>query len=140
MKKTKQTTAQRKARRAEQIEIIFQWCRLVRKHIKLPDNLTGTLHAMVDASRQGELTVHIYQVGPALGQLIVQKQNDLLPDLKFWMVGAPKEKTDDKTPSLRYFVKRKQDVSVYAGNRYICVTIPIKRSELTKKELRQLFA
>ncbi|WP_122435432.1 hypothetical protein [Pseudomonas viridiflava] len=141
MSKEKESKQQRKDRITKQSVVIQEWCSEVRKHIKLPDGLKGTLIALVDASRKGRLKVHVYQEGAKAGQLIVQKQNDIVPDLKFWMVGSPKAKDDDEPPSLQLFLKRKQDVSVYSGNHYITVTVPIDRiSQLTKQEKLKLFA
>lgn len=139
---SKESKQQRKDRIAKQSVVIQDWCREVRKHIKLPDDLKGTLIALVDASRKARLTVHVYQEGPKAGNLIVQKQNDIVPYLKFWMVGAPKANDDDETPTLKLVLKRKQDVSVYSGNHYISVTVPIQRisSQLTKEEKLALFA
>ena len=139
---SKESKQQRKDRIAKQSVVIQDWCREVRKHIKLPGDLKGTLIALVDASRKARLTVHVYQEGPKAGNLIVQKQNDIVPYLKFWMVGAPKANDDDETPTLKLVLKRKQDVSVYSGNHYISVTVPIQRisSQLTKEEKLALFA
>lgn len=142
MDKEKESKQQRKERIAKQGAVIQDWCREVRKHITIPKDLKGTLIALVDASRQARLTVHVYQEGPKAGNLIVQKQNDIVPQLKFWMVGAPKAKDDEDDPILKLVVKRKQDVSVYSGNHYISVTVPIQRvsSRLTKQEKLELFA
>ena len=140
MEKTKETTSQRKTRHAERLEIVRLWCKTVRKHVQLPEQLKGSLTALVDGSRPGVLTVHIYEVGPVSGRLIVQKQKDILPDLKFWMVASPSKKDDDKTPRLRLFSSIKQDVSVYSGNHYVSVKVPLKLDEQpSKKELLRLF-
>lgn len=142
MGKEKETKQQRKDRITRQGAVIQDWCREVRNHIKLPKDLKGTLIALVDASSKARLTVHVYQEGPKAGNLIVQKQNDIVPDLKFWMVGAPKANDDEETPTLKLVLKRKQDVSVYSGNHYISATVPIQRisSRLTKTEKLELFA
>jgi len=141
MSKEKESKQQRKDRIKQQGVVIQEWCHDVRKYIKLPEGLKGTLIAMVDASRKGKLTVHLYQGGPKAGQLIVQKQNDIVPELKFWMVATPKVHDDDETPSLQLFLKRKQDVSVYSGNHYISVTVPIDRkTQLSREEKLALFA
>lgn len=140
MSTDQETKAQRKARHAGRQEVVNLWCEMVRKHIKLPEGLKGSLTALVDGSRRGVLTVHIYQVGAASGRLIVQKQKDILPELKFWMLGAPNQSDDELPPRLRLFTKLKQDVSVYSGNHYLTVKVPLKLDEqLSKKELLRIF-
>lgn len=131
----------KKTRLEAQSETLHRWCREIRKQIKLPANLKGTLIGMVDASHKSKLTVHIYQVGPKEGNLILQKQTDIVPELKFWIVGAPKSVADEGSPCFQLLLKRKQDVSVYTGNHYITTTVTIdEKYQLTKQEKLKLFA
>lgn len=143
MSKQKESKQERKDRIAKQSVQIHDWARVVRKQIALPANLKGTLVAMVDASSKGKLTVHVYQVGEKTGKLIMQKQNDILPDLKFWMVASPNDEkdVDAEPPRFKLLLSRKQDVTVYSGNHYISATVPIDRSaQLSKDEKLKLFA
>ena len=61
---------------------------------------------MVDASHKSKLTIHIFQIGPKKGDLIAQKQNDILPEFKFWIVGAPKSGADEDEPNFKLLLKR----------------------------------
>lgn len=143
MSKQKESKQERKDRIAKQNVQIHDWARVVRKQITLPANLKGTLVAMVDASSKGKLTVHVYQVGEMAGKLIMQKQNDILPDLKFWMVASPNDEkdVDAEPPRFKLLLSRKQHVTVYSGNHYISATVPIDRSaQLSKDEKLKLFA
>lgn len=54
MSKEKESKQQRKDRIKQQGVVIQEWYSDVRKYIKLPDGLKGTLIAMVDASRKGK--------------------------------------------------------------------------------------
>lgn len=143
MSKEKESKQQHRDRIAKQSVEVHDWARVVRKHIKPPDNLKCTLVAMVDASSKRKLTVHVYKVGEKAGKLIMQKQNDILPDLKFWMVASPKDESYvfSEPPTFQLLLKRKQDVTVYTGNHYISATVPIDRqAQLSKEEKLKLFA
>ena len=141
MSSEKRQKSANKSRIPAQAQVLHSWCNEIQRHIKLPENLKGTLIGMVDASQKSKLTVHIYQVGPKEGRLIVQKQKDIVPNFKFWIVGAPRTEADEEAPRFRLVLKRKQDVSVYAGNHYITTTVPINpKHRLTKQEKQKLFA
>lgn len=141
MSNEKPKESAKKTRLEAQAEALHRWCREIRKQIKLPENLEGTLIGMVDATHKSKLTVHIYKVGPKAGNLIVQKQTDIVPEFKFWIVGAPKSGADGECPSFQLLLKRKQDVSVYTGNHYITTTVTIDpKHQLSKLEKLKLFA